>query len=216
MIYLKKIKKIEIEDERIKKTILSCHFSNLSKMENHNGFEESTDVKFRHKIYMPISDILILVIRWLHLTSSSAWIGGGIFYILILQPLINKNPQTFKSLKSSTGRAFQSLSNICIIMMIATGAIMGFDRLSESVTNLSYAITLFIKVILSVWIIIQMQMLRRKKMLSQTDEIIVPLPTSRLRKIVNQLTGYNGIVLTGILIFLISDVLGLLFENALR
>ena len=165
---------------------------------------------------MPISDILILVIRWLHLTSSSAWIGGGIFYILILQPLINKNPQTFKSLKSSTGRAFQSLSNICIIMMIATGAIMGFDRLSESVTNLSYAITLFIKVILSVWIIIQMQMLRRKKMLSQADEIIVPLPTSRLRKIVNPLTGYNGIVLTGILIFLISDVLGLLFENALR
>ena len=165
---------------------------------------------------MPISDILILVIRWLHLTSSSAWIGGGIFYILILQPLINKNPQTFKSLKSSTGRAFQSLSNICIIMMIATGAIMGFDRLSESVTDLSYAITLFIKVILSVWIIIQMQMLRRKKMLSQTDEIIVPLPTSRLRKIVNPFTGYNGIVLTGILIFLISDVLGLLFENALR
>ena len=53
-------------------------------------------------------------------------------------------------------------------------------------------------------------------MLSQADEIIVPLPTSRLRKIVNQLTGYNGIVLTGILIFLISDVLGLLFENALR
>ena len=101
-------------------------------------------------------------------------------------------------------------------MMIATGAIMGFDRLSESVTDLSYAITLFIKVILSVWIIIQMQMLRRKKMLSQTDEIIVPLPTSRLRKIVNPFTGYNGIVLTGILIFLISDVLGLLFENALR
>ncbi len=49
LIYLKKIKKIEIEDERIKKTILSCHFSNLSKMENDNGFEESTDAKFFRK-----------------------------------------------------------------------------------------------------------------------------------------------------------------------
>ena len=165
---------------------------------------------------MTISDILILLIRWLHLTSSSAWIGGGIFYILILQPLINKNPQAFISLKSSTGRAFQSLSNICIIVMIATGAIMGFDRLTESVTDISYAITLSVKVVLSIWIIIQMQMLRRKKMISKIDESIMPLPTSMLRKIVKPFTGYNGIVITGILVFFVSDVLGMIFENALR
>ena len=47
--FINKFKKINIEKEKILKSIMSCNFSNLSKMEHDYGFEESVDSKFFRK-----------------------------------------------------------------------------------------------------------------------------------------------------------------------
>ena len=49
LIFLNKFKKIDINEKRISKSIISCSFSNLSKMENQFGFEEAQNDKFFRK-----------------------------------------------------------------------------------------------------------------------------------------------------------------------
>ena len=49
LVFLNKFKKIDINKKKISKSIISCSFSNLSKMENQFGFEEAQNDKFFRK-----------------------------------------------------------------------------------------------------------------------------------------------------------------------
>jgi len=46
LVFLNRFKKIDINEEKISKSIISCNFSNLSKMEDQYGFEETQNNKF--------------------------------------------------------------------------------------------------------------------------------------------------------------------------
>ena len=49
LVFLNRFKKIDINKEKISKSIISCNFSNLSKMEGEQGFEETQNNKFFRK-----------------------------------------------------------------------------------------------------------------------------------------------------------------------
>ena len=46
LVFLNRFKKIDINEKKISKSIISCDFSNLSKMEGEQGFEETQNNKF--------------------------------------------------------------------------------------------------------------------------------------------------------------------------
>ena len=46
-------------------------------------------------------DWILLAIRWGHAVSAVAWVGGGVFYLMVLRPAIRQT----RGLPADTGRA---------------------------------------------------------------------------------------------------------------
>ena len=161
-------------------------------------------------------DIFLLAVRWLHVLSAAAWVGGSIFYLVVLRPAIKRNPSTPRGLTSVAGAEFKTLVDACIIVLIATGAVLAFDRLTEEAVGPAYAVTLGVKVVLSLWMFLQVRAQRRRSEFLEAFGRSDEPPVTGMKRVVQALSGYNALVYLGILVFLLSDLLGVLFEKGLR
>lgn len=168
---------------------------------------------------MSATDAFLLVTRWLHLASAAVWIGGSIFYLAVLRPAARKDPDRGLVITRAVADRFRTLVDLCIVVLVATGAIIAFDRLTDDTVGVSYVIVLAVKVALSAWMFVLVQMERR------TTEVMSayrssPHSAAKDEGLVAQartaMSGYNGITVIGIGVFLLSDALRVLFESALR
>jgi uncharacterized membrane protein len=164
---------------------------------------------------MDTGELFLLIIKWLHVVSAAAWIGGSIFYLLVLRPAIRSSSGSHGPLLTAAGKEFRTLVNTCIMVLVATGVILAFDRLTEDIVGPPYAITLGIKSILSVWMFMQVQSERRRSEFLGAFAKREEPPRGRLGTAMRSVSGYNALVIVGIVVFLLSDLLGALFENAL-
>ncbi len=165
---------------------------------------------------MTANDVFLLVVRWVHLTASVAWVGGGIFYMLVLRPALRRSPEAARIVNQRTAAEFRVLVDICFFVILVTGISLTFDRLSEGVTGPAYVIVLGIKVALSIWMFLLARGRRRRTALldayrEQPDE-----PATLLQKLVRTLSGYNTVVILGLVVFMLADLLKVLFEVAVR
>ena len=94
---------------------------------------------------MSASEIFLLVMRWLHLVSAAAWIGGSLFYLLVLRPAARRAPD---SPSVATSSEFRALVDTSIFVLLVTGVILTFDRLALDVVGAPYVITLTVKIAL--------------------------------------------------------------------
>ena len=164
---------------------------------------------------MDTGNLFLLIIRWLHVVSAAAWVGGSIFYLLVLRPAIRSSSGSHGPLLTAAGKEFRTLVNTCIMVLVATGVILAFDRLTEDIVGPPYAITLGIKSVLSVWMFMHVQSERRRSdFLGAFDKREEP-PRGRLSTAMRSVSGYNALVIVGIVVFLLSDLLKALFESAL-
>jgi uncharacterized membrane protein len=164
---------------------------------------------------MDTGELFLLIIRWLHVVSAAAWVGGSIFYLLVLRPAIRSSSGSHGPLLTAAGKEFRTLVNTSIMVLVATGVILAFNRLTENIVGPPYAITLGIKSLLSVWMFIQVQSERRRSEFLGAFTKREEPPRSRLGTAMKSVSGYNGLVIVGIVVFLLSDLLGALFESAL-
>ncbi len=168
---------------------------------------------------MSATDAFVLVVRWLHLAAAAAWIGGCIFFLLMLGPAVRKHPDRYGAVASAAAQRFRTLVDLSIVVLVASGAILAFNRLTDDATNVAYVTVLAVKVALSAWMFILVQMERRSSALmaryeaagSDSGKGVGPLALAR-----SALSGYNGVTVIGIVVFLLSDVLRVLFEIAVR
>ena len=165
---------------------------------------------------MDTGELFLLIVRWLHLASAAAWVGGSIFYLLVLRPAIRSTSGSHGPLLSAAGKEFRTLVNACIAVLVATGVILAFDRLTEDIVDSAYVITLAIKSALSVWMFMQVQSERRRSEFLGAFARREEPPSGRLRAALRPVSGYNALVIVGIVVFLLSDLLKVLFEAALR
>ncbi|MBM3941076.1 MAG: hypothetical protein FJ318_09435 [SAR202 cluster bacterium] len=154
-----------------------------------------------------MADTLLLVIRWLHAIAAVAWVGGGIFYWIVLRPA-QRAGMVPAPLARFAGIEFSSLVALCIGVLALTGAILGVQRLSEAVAGVPYFVTLAVKVALSAWMFF-LVVARRGRGGPK------PAGRSRLQGMIDGLGHVNMTVVLGAVIFLISDVLRYLVERAL-
>ena len=163
---------------------------------------------------MSAGDGFLLLIRWLHLISAAAWVGGGLFYLLVLRPAVGRSAEP-SGILISTATEFRALVNTCIIVLVATGLILAFNRLTDSVVDEPYVLTLAFKSALSVWMILLVHAERRRSRGKEAAPGGRPGARTFVGRIGHAVSGFNAIVVLGIVVFLLSDLLKVLYEIAL-
>ncbi|MCH8205414.1 MAG: hypothetical protein IH956_00230 [Chloroflexi bacterium] len=109
---------------------------------------------------------------------------------------------------------FRALVDTSIFVLLATGIILTFNRLTPGVVGVPYAVTLGAKIVLSLWMFLLARGRRRAPLLEAHGQTTPG--TTTLQKIARGVSGYNAIVILGIIVFLLSDLLKVLFEIALE
>ena len=165
---------------------------------------------------MSVSDIFMLVVRWLHLISATAWVGGSIFYFVVLRPALRRSPEGSRLISSAAATEFRALVDTCIYVLIATGVILMLHRLTPGVVGVPYVVTLGTKIALSVWMFALAWSRRKRTPVTEMFREEEAPPTGRLGKFLRAISGYNTIIILGLAVFLLSDLLKTLFELALR
>ena len=161
---------------------------------------------------MSATDVFLLAVRWLHLIAAAAWIGGGIFYLVVLRPASRRSSGLRQAMPSVVAAEFRVLVDVCVIVLVATGAIMAFNRLTGDGAEVPYVVTLGVKVALSVWMFQAVLSERRR---NRVMGPYMQAPQSRprgVRRLLQLASGYDAITIVGVLVFLLSDLLNVLFE----
>ena len=165
---------------------------------------------------MTVSDAFLVVVRWIHIVAAAAWVGGSIFYLLVLRPALRRSPEAGRRINEFTAAEFGTLVDTCIFVILATGVILTFNRLTDGVAGPSYGLVLGVKIALSVWMFILARGRRRRAALLDMRRQNPDPPSGRLRKILSALSGYNTIAILGVIVLLLADLLNTLYEIAIR
>ncbi len=163
---------------------------------------------------MDFADIFLTIVRWLHVLAAAAWVGGSLFYLIVLIPTLKRVPDVPRELSAALGVEFRTVVITSIIVLVATGAILAFDRLTE--VEPPYAATLGVKIVLSLWMFALVRDRRRHAKVLDAIKERPPPPATLRGKIASALSGYNTLVILGVLIFFLSDLLNTLFIIELR
>jgi uncharacterized membrane protein len=92
-------------------------------------------------------DWLLLGLRLAHALAAAVWLGGGVYFLLILRPALRERGDEARSLMGDAQRAFGEWAQVATLTMIATGAVLTFDRLSSGRGGLTYATLLAAKIV---------------------------------------------------------------------
>ena len=166
-----------------------------------------------------ISDVFLLLVRWLHLVAAASWVGGGLFYMLVLRPAIHRAGESGDTLAAAVGREFRSLVGLCIAVLVLTGAILTFDRLTSPATDAAYVATLALKVSLAVIMFILAHRARRARQETpqpSPQPATTGMPVVRLaRRVSAALSGGFLILALGVTVLLLADILKAIYESNL-
>lgn len=164
---------------------------------------------------LDFTDVFKIVVRWAHMISAAAWVGGSLFWLLVLRPSMkNSNDdssQSDRGLGERVAKEFRSLVDTCVFVLLATGAIMTFDRLTPGEVGVNYVLVLGMKIIL---VAIMFYIIRARR---QTNNLLSSHQDkqriSKKFKLVRVLSGYNLLVVLGLLVFLLSDLLSFIYYS---
>ena len=145
-----------------------------------------------------MADLFLTVIGWIHAVAAVAWVGGGIFYWVVLRPAVRAGTLP-ESISRFAAVEFGQLVVLAMWALVITGGVLMFTKLSESTATLSYGIVLAIKVLLSAWMFFLTVNRRGRRTPTGT--------AGRLRSAMNVLGHVNMTVVLGIIVFLLSDIL---------
>ena len=100
---------------------------------------------------MSFSDVLILVVRWLHALAAVAWVGGGIFYLLVVRPAQKRSQSNSESLIGTMGQEFRALVNTAMGILLITGTALTVNRLTSDFVGVPYVTVLSLKIALALY-----------------------------------------------------------------
>lgn len=165
---------------------------------------------------MTFNEAFLLLIRWLHAIAAVAWVGGGLFFLLVLRPAMAASPEASGGLRRRVGEGFGSLVELCMIVLLVSGAILSLDRLTSTATGAWYGGFLGLKITLALYVFwlawLRRRAARRRQGRAAVDLADEPPLPGRLGR---ALTGSPAIAVIGVIIVMISDILRLLVERSL-
>jgi uncharacterized membrane protein len=155
-------------------------------------------------------EIFILAVRWIHTIAGVAWIGGSLFYLFVLKPASKKSGSDAVG-SESIATEFRAVVDTTVMVLIITGVVLAFDRLTSKYTDVAYVSVLGVKVVLSLWMFWLAGVLQKRRRTQSAAPI-----TGDETKPNRAFSSANLIAIIGIIVFLLSDLLQALFEDALK
>jgi uncharacterized membrane protein len=153
-------------------------------------------------------EVLLLVARWIHAVGAVAWIGGSILFAFVLRPVGALEPDAMRAVMPHISRFYREVVDISVVAIIFSGLILTLDRLSDEAATGTYGAVLGVKLGLAVLMFVQMWNLRQ----SDSGWDAGPRWTRKL----SWLLGYNALVFLGVIVYLLANLLAILFDDGLR
>ena len=151
-------------------------------------------------------DYFLLIIGWVHAIAAVVWLGGAIFYWVVLRPAVRSGAMP-EPIVRFAGSEFGQLVALAMWVLVITGVILMLYRLSGPSATLSYAATLGLKVFLSAWMFF-LVIGRRPRSKGEARK-------GPFRAAANALGHINMTIVLGAIVFLLSDILRMLVERHL-
>ena len=157
---------------------------------------------------MNINEILFIGLRWVHSVAAVSWVGGGIFYLLILKPYLRSNPKTEEDQIASN---FRGLVSFAMAILLITGAILTFERLTSGFIGLGYVTVLCTKITIAACMFYLVRFLKSRPLKKNSSTYV-----SDRKRWISLATGNPAVVIMGLIVFLLADILSAIFEHGLR
>ena len=159
---------------------------------------------------MDVLDWILLAIRWGHALAAVSWVGGGIFYLMVLRPAVQQARGLPAETSRSIGVEFRGLVSTAIAILLLTGVILSVSRLTEDAVTSPYVAVLVVKIALALSMFYVVRFMRQDSYPEDPE-----LGDSRWQRLMGRLTGTTALLVTGVVVIGLSDVLDGLLENAL-
>ena len=150
-----------------------------------------------------------MAVRWGHALGAVVWVGGGVFYLLVLRPAFQRAPAAEASHRA-IGSEFRGLVNTAIALIIITGVVLSAARLTDDAVSTAYVAVLAVKVALALYMFGMVWFLRRRPSLENETGPAGWWPRAR-----RELTGTTAVLVAGVVVIGLADVLSALFEAGL-
>ncbi len=148
----------------------------------------------------------MLAVGWVHAVAATAWVGGSIFFALVIRPA-TAAAGLAQPLLELIGGTYRELVDASIIALVVSGLILMFNRLTGDDASPTYFIVLGLKVALAGWMFYAVWRLRRAGWR--------PEPGKGIGRWLSRLLGYNAVMAAGVVVFLLAGLLRQLFEAAI-
>ena len=159
---------------------------------------------------MDFTDVLLLVIRWFHALAAVAWVGGGLYYLLILRPSLKTAGEDGAVDVRMLGEQFRGLVNTAIAVLLVTGIVLTVSRLTTDYVGVPYVAVLGVKIGMAIYMFYLVRFLRPR---TYPEE---PAPDNRgLQRLAALFTGARAVLLLGVIVFLLADILQALVEQGI-
>jgi hypothetical protein len=141
-----------------------------------------------------------LIVRTAHIVAAAVWMGGSVLYLVAVIPAL-RSGEVAPGVSAQIAALFRRTVNICVGVLLLSGAYLTFDRLTSTALGWPYLVVLGLK------IIVALAMFVLAIYLGQSNVRRLAKRTTRLSKAAPQL-----ILALGILVFLLGALLNGLFE----
>ncbi len=89
-----------------------------------------------------------VIVRAAHTLAAAAWVGGSILYLVAVLPALrSKGPAP--AIAGEIAALFRRMVNICMGVLLLSGAYLTFDRLTQITLGWPYLVVLGLKIVLA-------------------------------------------------------------------
>ena len=96
---------------------------------------------------MDVPAIARLLLRLAHAVAAVLWLGGGAYYVLALRPALRNADPAVQAAGREAQREFGEWASVATLILIVTGVVLTFDRLTDGRGTSVYVILLAIKIV---------------------------------------------------------------------
>jgi uncharacterized membrane protein len=144
-----------------------------------------------------------LIVRAAHIIAAAAWVGGSILYMVAIIPALRSGGPA-PAVAAQIAALFRRMVNICMGVLLLSGAYLMFDRLTQTMLGWPYLVVLGLKIAIAIGMFVL------AIYIGQSNVRRLAKRSTRLSKAAPQL-----MLALGIIVFILGALLNGLFEAAI-